>query len=123
MVSIGEAHADRLVDEENIRVRVPRLRVKGCVGRARHSTRTKFHEEANRRGPARAAVSPEDDIVGVWVPSTLEEVEEEVLGLDVNVACVRASRLSANRQEQCTGIEGTYSTVPSQNLDFLTRTP
>jgi hypothetical protein len=52
---------------------------------------TELHEETDGGRAAGAAVRPEDDVVLGPVAAGLEEVEEEVAGLDVDVARVRAA--------------------------------
>ena len=107
---VRKADANRLVDEEYVRVLIPRVWVRLGAVRARHparscvarpreqrqhvwmghrglngSSRTELHEKPHRRGRARAAVRPENNVVRVGVAPTLEEVEEEMPGLHVDV--------------------------------------
>ena len=60
------------------------------VGRTIHSAWTKFHKEAHRRRATWTAVGPENYIIMLWVSSALEEVEEQVFGLDINISRICA---------------------------------
>lgn len=53
---------------------------------------TELHEEAEGRGTSRPAVGPKNNIIGVGVPTTLEEVEEEVSSSYIDVPSIRPAR-------------------------------
>lgn len=100
---VGEANAHRLVYEEDVRILVPTVRVVRDVMDAIHSAwafvrksrqelskgrrraLTKLHEQSDGGRTPRASVCPEDYIVLVRIVPALEEVEEQVSGLDVDI--------------------------------------
>lgn len=108
MLRIREANADRLVDEEDVGMVVPRVWVWFGAVRTRnaawawiylceyriiavsHSPPTELHEETHSGRGTRTAVGPEDDVVRVGVPAALKEVEEEMTGLNIYVPGVRS---------------------------------
>ena len=89
ILGVREAYIDGLVDEEDVRVRVPRfLEGMRLLGRIGDAAWTEFHEESHGRGRARTAVRPEYDIVLTGIVPALEEVEEQMTGLHVDVSRV-----------------------------------
>ena len=89
ILRIAVADTDGLVDEEDVRVRVPRL-LEGMrlLSRIGDAAWTEFHEEAHGRGRAGTAVRPEYDIVLTGIVPALEEVEKQMTGLHVDVSRV-----------------------------------
>ncbi len=53
IICIREARTDRLVNEENIRIRVPRERIRNSRVSVLDFARSKFHEQTSRRGTTR----------------------------------------------------------------------
>jgi hypothetical protein len=88
VVSIRKTGTDGLINEEHVRVLIPRIRIEDDIGGSFRSAWSQLHEETESSGTPRAAVYPKDHIVFVRLAPTFEEIEEKMLGFNVNVASV-----------------------------------
>ena len=110
MICIRKTNIDGLINEENVRIGVPRLGVIGCAVSRKSSAWTKFHKETHAgrttrayptcddtvlciNNPGPTTIGPKNNIIRCRIIATLEEVEEEVSSLDIDVARVSASRV------------------------------
>ena len=86
----------RLVEEEYVSVRVPRMgiplgSIQAFPQRVHYRARAQLHEQARRAGAPRTAVYPHQNIILGGVLSTFEEVEKQMLGAiaHIKIAAVR----------------------------------
>ena len=93
-------------------------------GRKWEAEFTEFHEKTGRRRTTWPSVCPENDVIFVRIVPTFEEVEEEMLWADVNVAGIRAF-LSVRQRQGCIRISESYILDPTvTEVRFLdARTP
>ena len=92
MLRVRKSHTDRLINKEDVRILVPRLRVIFELDLSivlNNPARTQLHEQAQGGGTSRTAVDPEYHVVLGWVAPAFKKVEKEVASIDVDVPRVR----------------------------------
>ena len=92
MLRVRKSHTDRLINKEDVRILVPRLRVIFELDLSivlNNPARTQLHEQAQGGGTPRTAVDPEYHVVLGWVAPAFKKVEKEVASINVDVARVR----------------------------------